>query len=437
MTSDLEPPVVATASQRAGTSSIGPVTLQDETMVQEGHAEELILRAHEEGLDVDRTAAARPADDWLTDVRRSYLDQGAIGYLIYMVGAVTAFLAAALALSDGQAGLHSSALAVGMITASLLSHGLDRRFGVRLSHFAALALCLAGALLLAWAPAFPVSLLGAAGIGLGCGLLLGHVNSAVSVSGGVLALIRLTRSTLVSMLLSVTVPVVIGIGVAMGTGWSFVVVPVFLLVGIAAWATRSRPDSPHGNVTARRLPREYWLPWVLTVLVVGVEFGILFWASSIVERSTGVSLADATLTISVYIGGIIVGRTALSTHVIGRNDPVWLLRGGLLLTFVGSLLVWLVPSFGLAALAMFLLGLGLGWLYPIAGSITLATAPHLPTLAAARLVLASGVAMLSAPFMLGIVADVTGVTTAWLLLPAICVAAALMTVPVARARARV
>ena len=153
------------------------------------------------------------------------------------------------------------------------------------------------------------------------------------------------------------------------------------------------------------------------------------------ERSTDVTLADATLTISVYIGGIIVGRTALSTHVVGRNDPVWLLRGGLLLTFIGSLLVWLVPSFELAVLAMFVLGLGLGWLYPIAGSITLATAPHLPTLASARLVLASGVAMLSAPFILGLVADVTGVTTAWLLVPAICVASALMTVPVARARA--
>jgi hypothetical protein len=36
-------------------------------------------------------------------VRRSYLDQAAIGYLIYMVGAVTAFLAAALALFDAQA----------------------------------------------------------------------------------------------------------------------------------------------------------------------------------------------------------------------------------------------------------------------------------------------------------------------------------------------
>jgi fucose permease len=274
-------------------------------------------------------------------------------------------------------------------------------------------------------------------VGLGCGLLLGHVNSAVSASGGVRALIQLTRSTTVSMLLSVTVPVVIGIGIAAGTGWQFVVVPVFLLVGIAAWATRSRPDRPHGEVAHHvRLPREFWLPWVLTVLVVCLEFGILFWASTVVVRSTGASLADATLTISVYIGGMIVGRAALSTTIVGRHDPIWLLRGGLLLTFVGSLLVWLSPSFESSVVAMLVLGLGLGWLYPIAGSITLATAPQLPTLASARVVMASGVAILSAPFILGLVADSTGVVTAWLLIPAICVASALMTVPVARARAR-
>jgi MFS family permease len=369
-------------------------------------------------------------------VRRSYIDQAAIGYLIYMVGAVTAFLAAALALSDGQAGLHSSAMAVGMIGASLLSHGLDHRFGVRVIHLGALAILIAAALLLAWAPAFAVSLLGAAGVGLGCGLLLGHVNSAVSASGGVLALIRLTRSTTVSMLLSVTVPVVIGIGIAVGLGWQFVVVPVFLLVGIAAWATRGRPDRPHGETApGGHLPRGFWLPWVLTVLVVCLEFGILFWASTVVERSTGVSLADATLSISVYIGGMIIGRAALSTHTVGRHDPVWLLRGGLLLSFIGSTLVWLSGSFEASVVAMFVLGLGLGWLYPIAGSITLATAPHLPTLASARVVMASGVAILSAPFILGLVADRTGVVTAWLLIPAICVASALMTVPVARAKA--
>ncbi len=381
--------------------------------------------------------AAPVAPARLTDVRRSYLDQAAIGYLIYLVGAVTAFLAVALTLSDGQAGLHSSAMAVGMIGASLVGHRLDHRYGVRAVHLAALGILALAAAFIAWAPAFAASLAGAAGVGLGCGLLLGHVNSATTVGGGVRALIQLTRSTLFSMMLSVTVPVVIGIGIAIGAGWQFVVVPAFLLIGIAALGTRGRDDRPAGvAATHERLPRAFWLPWVLTVLVVCLEFGILFWASTLVERSTGVSLAEATLTISVYIAGIILARTAVSTPTVGSIDPMWLLRGELALVVAGTLLLWATTSYEVSIMAMFLSGLGLGALYPVSASVTLATAPGQSALASVRVVLASGIAILSAPFILGLVADVTGVDTAWLLIPAICVASALLTVPVARARAR-
>ena len=372
---------------------------------------------------------------WLTDVRRSYIDQAAIGYLIYLLGAVTAFLAAALALSDAQAGMHSSGMAMGIIGASLVGHRLDDRFGLRSVHLAALGILALASLLVAWAPTFAVTLLGAGGFGLGCGLLLGHVNAAVSASGGVRALVQFTRSTLISMMLSVTVPLVIGIGIAIEVGWQFVIVPAFVLIGIAAVASWGRDDRPNGSApTHGRLPGAFWLPWLLVVLVVCVEFGVLFWASSMVERSTGVSLADATLTISVFILGVIVARTGVSTPVIGRTDPVWLLRIGLALAFAGSLAVWATSSYELSMAAMFLGGVGLGALYPVAASVTLATAPGQSALASGRVVMASGVAVLLAPFILGIVADVTGVVTAWLLIPAICVASMLLTVPVARAR---
>jgi hypothetical protein len=49
-------------------------------------------------------------------------------------------------------------------------------------------------------------------------------------------------------------------------------------------------------------------------------------------------------------------------------------------------------------------------------------------------VLAAGLAILVAPLLLGVVADVSDITTAWLLVPAVCVGVALLTVPVERAR---
>ena len=372
----------------------------------------------------------------LTDVRRAYVDQTVLGYVMYLLGAASAFLAAALALSDAQAGLHSSAMAAGLIGAGLVGHRLDDRFGIGAVHLGALAVLVIAILLIAWAPAFAVTLAGAVALGAGCGLVLTHVNAAVSAVGGVRALVQFTRSTLISMLSSITVPIVIAIGVALALGWQFVVVPAFILIGLAVAASRGR--SRRGDLHPRsqgHLPRAFWPPWLLVVLVVCIEYGVLFWAATMIQRSTGASLADATLTISVFIGGVIVARTGVSlVPAVGRTDPILLLRVSLMLSMAGSLAVWASPSYALSVLAMLIGGLGLGVLYPVSASVTLAVAPAQSALASGWVATACGVAMLLAPFVLGLAAEATGVVSAWLILPGIAFASLLLTVPVARAR---
>ena len=381
-------------------------------------------------MSVDRTG-------WLTDVRRAYIDQAALGYLIYLLGAISAFLATTLALSDAQAGLHSSAMATGLIGAGLVGHRLDDRFGSRAVHLGALTILGLATMLIAWSPGFGVTLASALAMGAGCGLLLSHVNAAVSAVGGVRALVQFTRSTLISMLSSVTVPVVIGMGIAIGVGWQLAVMPALLLIAVAALASWGRVRQANGSTVSRgSLPRSFRLPWLLVVLVVCIEFGVLYWAATMVERSTGASLADATLTISVFIGGVVLARTAVSIPAVGRVDPIVLLRISLALALLGSFAVWASTSYELSVAAMLLGGVGLGVLYPVSASVTLATAPDQPALASGRVVLASGVAMLVAPFVLGVAAEVSSVVTAWLLIPAICVASLLLTVPVARATGR-
>ena len=50
------------------------------------------------------------------------------------------------------------------------------------------------------------------------------------------------------------------------------------------------------------------------------------------------------------------------------------------------------------------------------------------------MILASGVAILVSPFVLGLTADATEVSTAWLLIPLLCLAAIGLSIPVGRAR---
>lgn len=369
------------------------------------------------------------------EVRRSYLDQSVIGYLLYGVGAVTPFLAVVLSLTDAQAGLHSSVLAAGIAIAGLGGDRLDALVGSRVAHVTAYLLLATASVCLVTAPAFAVTLAGAGAVGLGTGLLLAHVNRTLTRGGGTLARVRMARSALFAMIASLSVPLVIGLGESSGLGWQLALGPaaILILVGLAATLRRSQLV-PEGMVVAGRLPGRYWLAWWLVVLVVSVEFSIVFWASTLIERQVGVSLGTATVVVGAFYAGMATARIGLSFHLVSGHDPIWLMRGSLAVALLGSLLAWASGSIELAGLGIFLSGLGVGFLYPLGVTVTLALVPGLQRLGSARLVLASGVAILVSPLALGLIADATGVSVAWLLVPAMSLAALGLSVPVGRVR---
>lgn len=380
------------------------------------------------------TPSGDPLHAPAADVRRAYVDQAAVSYSFYVVGAATAFIAVALALSETEAGLHSSAMAAGMIAAGLAGERFDGLAGARRGHHLAMALLAVSLVLMAWAPALGVTLAASLGIGLGAGTMFAHVNQVLGAGGGAVARLQLTRSAFVAKAAQLMAPVAIGAGVLVGLDWRFVVVPVLALLGVLAlWAAagssaRVRPQ------WLGRLPRAYWLPWSLTVSVIGLEFFVVVWGGTLVAARTGASLADATLTISAFIGGMLAGRAVMSTGPAGRLEPMLVIRGGLVITFVAVLAVWWSGAWWLSFTAMAMAGVGVGILYPPAASITLATAPNVPAAASSRLVMAAGLAILVAPLLLGVVADVTDIASAWLLVPAACVGVAGLSLAVERMR---
>ncbi|MGD8486978.1 MAG: hypothetical protein PVH07_10105 [Chloroflexota bacterium] len=372
-----------------------------------------------------------------SETRSAYVDQVVIGYLLYGVGAITAFLAVALSLSDTAAALHSSMLAIGLLGAGVTGDRLDAVIGPRAAHGAAyLLLALASGCLIA-ASAFVVTLAGAGMVGLATGLLLARVNRTLTRGGGALARVRMGRAALVAMFGSMSVPVVIGLGEASGLGWQVALVAAGLLIVAGVLVARGRRwTSTSMTTSAGGLRRSFWLAWWLIVLVVSVEFAIVFWASSLVERQVGISLGDATLVAAGFYAGMATARVGISIDAVSRRDPIALMRFGLLVALAGTLLAWSAEDVPAASLGIYLGGVGTGFQYPLGVSVALALVPSLQDRASARLILASGVAILAAPFVLGMAADAAGVSFAWLLIPALCLASLVLSVPVSRARAR-
>jgi MFS family permease len=376
---------------------------------------------------------ARPASE--ADIRRVYLDATSMGYVINGIGPITAFIAVALVLSDSQAGLHSVALALGLISAGLVTARLDRVIGTSRVHIAALVLVALSFFLLAWAPALAGTLLAAAGVGLGFGTMLAHVNQTLTSGGGALARVRTARGTLIAQISGLMVPIVIGIGVALGVGWGFVAVPVLGLVAVSLFFTRGRNYRPIARASVSgRLARPFWVAWLFLVMISSFESAIVFWASPLVERRTAVPLEEAVLVFSAFLGGMVVSRFALSLPAVGRLEPVLLMRAGLAGVLLGTLAAWVSTSFAFSVAAFFIAGVGSGVLFPLGIALAMETAPLQPQLASSRLVLGPGLGLLVTPFILGVVADVSDVGSAWILIPVICLAAVALTVPLARDR---
>jgi MFS family permease len=380
----------------------------------------------------------RPARtvDPARDAWPSYLAIAAVGYVIYGVGAITPYLRTQLGLSDALVGLHSSALALGLILAGAVAASLDRRFGelrVRAGAIVGLAVAIAA---LALAPALVVTLSAALLVGLGAGTLLGYANADLGRPGGRLAHLRVVRANVWAMVSAFVCPVALSGAAFAGLPWSLGLAPAVALLAIVGAELRAGQGAGAApqRSAAGRLPRGYWLTWAFLVAAIAVEFSIVFWGATLVERRTGAPTPVAILLGGLFLAGMFVGRSVQSFGVGTGGDLRRAAAIGVGLAGIGAALAWVSTVPLLSGAALFLAGLGVAGLYPLGVAAALAAAPGQLTLAGTRLTLASGIAILAAPVALGIAADATSVPVAWGLVVVVAlVALALVTGLPARA----
>jgi fucose permease len=99
----------------------------------------------------------------------------------------------------------------------------------------------------------------------------------------------------------------------------------------------------------------------------------------------------------------------------------------LCVALVGFPVFWLSAVPAPSLLGLFVLGLGVGSIYPLAISVGVAAAPNRADTATARLGLAGGGAILTAPFVLGAFADHVGIERAYGVVVPLLLAAVVLT----------
>ncbi|WFE38413.1 MFS transporter [Micromonospora sp. WMMD998] len=431
----------------------------------------------------------RDRTTWLT-----YAQLGLWGFFLYGFGPVVPLLRDEQGTSAAVAGLHSTGIAVGALTGGALFAPVARRLGRGPAVWLGLAGVAAGVTALGLLRPLPATIAAVAVVATFGMMVISGVNVVLTTRHGPAAPAALTEANAACAGMGILAPLTIGVTVDAGLGWRPVMaveVGLITLVALTAMTFRVRrperapaaaatdlpvrapaavplPSGPGvvpvpagsgvatpeavdaaaapghrqrpvrtGTVQepapgAGRLPRAYWIAWVLMSFTGSIEVCLSLWTADVLRTHAGLSAGGASAAVAAIVCGMFAGR-ALGGRVALRWPPVPLLLGALTVSLTGFTLFWASPVGWLAVTGLVVLGLGNALHYPLAISIALAVAGPAADRAAGWSSYSMAVGFGIAPVVLGRVADGVGPHLAFLLLPAFIAVAALLAVRLGRA----
>jgi len=356
-------------------------------------------------------------------------------YLQAAPGLVIGHLRDELHLSYSTGGLYVAAFAAGSLVAGVSSARLERALGRRPLFWSAAALMGAGAIGLTAGRIAAETVGSVLVMGVGGGLLLATIQAALTDHHGERRAVALAEANLAASLAYVVLIGVLSLTAALHAGWRVALLASLAVPVLAWWRNRQLAiDAPPPSRMAQgRLPGVFWIAAAMLFCTTAAEWCINAWGASFVEDAAEVSTDTAVALMAGYFGGVLAGRT-LGSRLARRHDPARLLALALAVTAVGFAILWPSTGPGQALVGLSLLGLGLGNLFPMGLSVTVALAPGRAVLASGRAVAMTSFAVLLAPLTVGTLADATSLKAALGVVPVMVVLAAAGLTLVRRAR---
>jgi MFS family permease len=376
--------------------------------------------------------------------------------VIYLVGPISPILADDLGVPQSVAGLLGTALAVGLTTVVLLGPAAVRRVG----RDGAMRWGLAGAsVFLAGVVLVPAVLDGAVAFAVVLGLVLvvaAFGGTALNAATARLAQSHprdsatvITESNAAAAWVGLLSPLVLGAALSAGLGWwvgvaACLAAVLLSLLGVvvadqleAVAAARAgavpvpvpapvaadlagEEMAPLPDVGRGRLPRTYWIAMGALSAAVATEFTVNFWGSTLISDATGAPTASATAAMFASVLGVAIGRT-IGPWTIGRLGTHRSLLVGFATSLVGFALLWSASVLALSVAGLLLTGFGLATLFPLLLDRGIVLSEGRPDLAMSRASLVLGLAVGSAPLLLGWLGGYSSVRVALLLVPVMIV----------------
>src|SRR5829696_5783061 len=316
-------------------------------------------------------------------------------YLQAAPGLVIVHLRDELDLSYSTGGLHVAAFAAGSMVAGVISTRLERVLGRRALLWSAAALMGAAAIGLTAGRIVEVTVGSVLIMGVGGGLLLATIQATLADHHGERRAVALAEANVAASIAYAVLIGVLSLTAGLHAGWRAAIL-ASLAVPLLLWWTNRRlviDAPPTSHVAHGRLPGAFWIAAGMLFCTTAAEWCITAWGATFAEDAAGVSTDTAVALMGGYFGGVLAVAAA------------------------GFVILW--PSSGpaQALIGLSLLGIGLGNLFPMGMSVTVALAPRQSALASGRAVAMTSFAVLLAPLTVGTLADATSLKLALAVVP--------------------
>jgi predicted MFS family arabinose efflux permease len=367
--------------------------------------------------------------------RLTWAIYGLVGYFAYLetvLGPLMLFLRAEHGFNYTVASLHFSAFALGGVLVGFVGERVTGRWGRRASLWGGGAGMAAGALLLAVSPFAFGTIFGALVMGaLGAQLLI-TTQAVLADRHAQWSAVALTESNAAASTCAILASLAVGAFAGLGLGWRAALAPpVAALIVLAArfhaeplGEARRAGATPDGATNT--LPVRFWVYFGVMFLGVSVEWCIAYWGADFLVNVVGLGPSSAATALSVFFVAMLAGRL-VGSRLARRLAGATLLTATLSLALAGFPLFWLSGVPALSLIGLFITGLGVGSVYPLAISVGVAAVPGGIDAATARFALAAGGAILLAPFVLGAFADRIGIGGAYGIVVPLLLAAVVLT----------
>ncbi|NDJ56518.1 MFS transporter [Enterobacteriaceae bacterium 4M9] len=349
-----------------------------------------------------------------------YLLSVVCGFHQAVLGSVTPFLRDELHLTRTAIGWHFSLYALGLFTTGFIVTWCARRLAPRTILLTTTGLVALVVALFALPLTPALTLVMSLVLGLVGGAMQIAIQESLARHHGEHSGVAITEGCVFAAIGVFAGPLFVSLAVEAGLGWRMaMVVPLIALLPLSLMVPKTLPRTPvaasssdsEGRATARRLPLAAFLMFGMIFLGISAEWGIGFWGAQFLEERLTVPAATGVALMSVYFGGTIAGRIAVSRLLL-RFEISTILIWAIVLGGIGLVALWLLPWLAAAAVALAIAGACLGNFFPLILSIATRQPPEFLSRISAGATQSVGLALLLAPLLLGSIGDKAGLVNA-------------------------